>query len=294
MIDIKKEFWKALTCISPVLNAKVLYYSAYGKRLNLTHPQTFHEKLQWLKLNRYIKDPMVRQCADKYRVRKYVKELGFGDSLIPLIASYDHAEQIQWNALPDTFVLKWNFGCGMNIVCQDKSAWNQEDVICRMQKWDKNDDYLMHGELQYNCQHKILVEKYLRPEHGGLPADYKVYCFNGKPLAILFIDGRATVGQTAAFFDTNWQFLSETGKGAYVKFQEHPDAPRFLQKMLDASSKLSQPFEFVRIDFYEVDNHLYFGEMTFTPAGGFFTSQCKIDGKTMGEILKISTDEHVG
>ena len=133
----KETYFSILTVISPVLNTKMRYKDAFGKKLDLNNPQTLNEKILWLKLNKYINDPLVIQCADKYRVREYVKSCGCGEILNELIGVWNTAKEIPWEDLPNQFVLKWNFGAGMNIICTDKSKMNKNEVIRQMEKWEK-------------------------------------------------------------------------------------------------------------------------------------------------------------
>lgn len=282
------RFRSLLTRISPVLNTKVTYFMKFKKRLNLKDPKDLKEKILWLKLRDYETNPLVRQCADKYAVRAYILEKGCPEILVPLIASYDSVEEIDWDSLPEAFAMKWNFGCGFNIICPDKSQLDIPQTIEKMEKWGKSKYHLLYSEMQYkDVPKKIIVEQYLKPESGKLPEDYKLYCFNGKPLAVLYLAGRETEHMQAVFMDPQWNLLGETGKAKYKALTELPPKPQALDKMVEYAKRLSEPFEFVRVDFYEIDGQVYFGEMTFTPAGGFEVSQCKINGKTMGELLEI-------
>ena len=148
------------TIISPKLNTKMRYKAAFGKELNLDNPKTLNEKLLWLKLNNYSKDPLVIQCADKYRVREYIKDCGCGDILNELYGVYDSADEIPWEDLPNKFVLKWNFGAGMNIVCTDKSQMRRDEVIRQMKKWGRNKYWLPYSEMQYKyIPQKIICER---------------------------------------------------------------------------------------------------------------------------------------
>lgn len=115
----------------------------------------------------------------------------------------------------------------------------------------------------------------------------KFYCFNGEPLAILYMTGRGSEHMQAAFFDLNWNMIGTTGKRNYQSFEATPPAPASLNRMAEAARILSKDFKFVRVDLYDVDGKPFFGEMTFTPAGGFDVSQCRINGQSMGELLKI-------
>ena len=191
---LHREYFKILTTISPTLNAKARYKSVHKKKLNLKNPQNFNEKLLWLKLNRYNKDPLVVQCADKVAVRDYIKDCGYADILNELIGVWDCPCQIPWDELPQKFALKWNFGAGMNIICKDKDVLNRQEIIAQMKEWGKSKCWLDHGEMQYKyIDKKILCEKFIEcPDQAVIP-DYKVYCFNGKPQAILVMHDR---GQT--------------------------------------------------------------------------------------------------
>lgn len=147
----------AATIVSPTLNTRIRYYLAFKKRLNLKHPKTLNEKLLWLKLNKYMTNPLVIQCADKYRVREYVKESGCEDILIPLIGAWDRAEDIPWDELPNQFVLKWNFGAGMNIVCTDKSKIDRVEILKQLDEWGKSKYWLPYSEMQYKYTPKKIV-----------------------------------------------------------------------------------------------------------------------------------------
>lgn len=285
---LKVLYYQMLSIISPTLNTKVRYKAVFKKKLDLDNPKTFKEKLLKLKLKRYINDSLVIKCADKYAVREYVTEKGCESILIPLLASYNNANEIEWDKLPESFVIKWNFGCGFNIICPEKDKLDITSTIKKLNNWKKDKSYLIHSEMQYGkAKKKIIIEKYLKPNNGELPADYKVYCFNGEPQAILYMCDRGTKQMSAAFFDKDWNFISETGK-SYNNVSNDISAPACLKEMIDVSRKLSQPFEFVRMDYYVINDMLYFGEMTFTPAGCMFASECKVNDKTMGELLDIS------
>lgn len=280
-----------LTCISPKLNTVVTYYMKFRKKLNLKDPKDLKEKILWLKLRDYATNPLIRQCADKYAVRQHIQQQGCEEILIPLIAAYDRVEDIPWDELPNSFVIKWNFGCGFNIICPDKSRLNIPAVIKKMNKWSKTRYHLGYSEMQYKgVPKKILVEEFLKPEHGHLPDDYKVYCFNGEPKATLYMSGRNTKNANAVFMDNDWNFLAETGKAKYSHITELPERPTTFDQMLEYARILSKPFPFVRMDFYEINGKIYFGEMTFTPAGGYDVSQCPIDGKPMGDYLDVTPE----
>lgn len=278
--------FSASTLISPELNTKLRYRYLFKKKLNLKSPQSFNEKLLWLKLNRYINDPLVIQCADKYRVRDYVKDCGYEDILIDMIGAWDTADQIPWDELPDRFVLKWNFGAGMNIVCKDKESLDIPKTVKQMNKWRKKKYWLSHSEMQYKYMpKKIICEKYLEhPQESAIP-DYKIYCFHGKPEAVLVMHNRGSGKMSTEFFNTQWKPLENSSK--YAVATEPAEKPLCLEEMLKAAEKLSAPFPFVRCDFYVLGEKFYFGELTFTPAGGMYVSTTKINGKDMAEYLNV-------
>lgn len=275
-----------LTCISPKLNTKVTYRMKFRKKLDLKNPKNLREKILYLKLRDYATHPLIRQCADKYAVRDYIEKQGCGEILIPLIAAYDRVEDIPWEDLPDAFAMKWNFGCGFNLICPDKTKLNIPAAKEKLERWRKTRYHLGYSEMQYKgVPKKILVEKYLKPKSGALPDDYKIYCFHGEPKATLYMSGRHTSSMQAVFMDNDWNLLGETGKKKYVHTTAMPEKPASFEAMLDYARKLSAPFPFVRMDFYEIDGKVYFGEMTFTPAGGYDVSQCLVDGKPMGDLV---------
>lgn len=282
---LREAYYKTLTSISPKLNVKARYKSVHKKELDLNNPKTFSEKLLWLKLNRYNYDPQVIQCADKVLVRDYVKDCGCEDILNELLGVWDTPDEIPWDELPQRFALKWNFGAGMNIICKDKDTLNRQTVVAQMKKWGKSKSWLDHAELQYKyIPKKILCEKFIEcPDQAVIP-DYKVYCFNGKPQAILVMHDR---GQTVKgeFFDTQWESLPTPEK--YEKPTIPTPKPECLHRLLEISEKLSAPFPFVRCDFYIVGRKIYFGELTFTPASGLYTSETTIHGKSMADFLEI-------
>ncbi|MBQ3944866.1 MAG: glycosyl transferase [Alphaproteobacteria bacterium] len=287
--NLKKKYYQCLTIISPRLNTKARFRQK-GRPLDLHDPKTLDEKIQCLKLTRYGKDPLVKQCADKYAVRKYIEDKGCSDLLVPLIAVYDKVRDIQWDKLPDAFAMKWNFGCGFNIICADKTTLDIEDAKKKMKKWGKDRGcYLDYAEMQYKgVRRKIIVEEYLKPETGLVPADYKVYCFNGQPKFILVCVGRENDKRPKFyFFDENWELarINPDSKKAPEGFS-YPK-PSCFDKLMQSAKTLSAPFEFVRADFYVVNNKVYFGELTFTPAGGTDPNRLRETDLMFGKMLKI-------
>ena len=168
-----------LARLSPELNTRRIYYSYYHKAINLKAPETFDEKIQWLKLNRYGHDPLIRQCADKYAVRQFVADRGCSETLNDLYAVYTSVDEICWDKLPQKFVLKMNTGSGYNLVCADKSKLDIDASKAKLRRWcrESRDFYMRFSEMQYkDIEPKILCERFIESDDGLLPADYKLFC----------------------------------------------------------------------------------------------------------------------
>lgn len=273
-----------LTIISPKLNSYVVYRFKFKKNLNLREPKDFNEKINWLKLYSYNKNPIVRACSDKVAVREYVAKCGCSETLNEVIGIYDSVDDIDWDKLPSKFVLKCNHGCGCNIVCADKNDLNIQDVTRVLENWQRNSYHLAYAEMQYRTNsRKILCERYLEPEVGLLPIDYKIYCFNGIPKLILVCTERE-IKVKFNFFDLDWNIL-DIGKSPADKFVPKP---KCLDKMVEYARILSGDFPFVRVDFYEYQGKPIFGELTFTPAAGIAEYYNREGLLLLGKMLDLT------
>lgn len=246
----------------------------FKKRINLKNPQTLDEKIQYLKFHDYYQNPLVTQCADKYAVRDYVKQCGCEEILNELYFVWDSVDEIEWDKLPNQFVIKWNFGCGQNLICFDKSKLDIEDAKRKLKEWYKIHDafYLAYSEMQYQgIPPKLICEKLIETEDGGLPVDYKLYCFSGKADCVLVCVGRNTNGHDTAyyFFDKDWNLRRYNKRGKEAPADFTLPKPDGLEKLFEYAEKLTKPFPFVRADFYLEKGKVTFGELTFTPCGGF-------------------------
>ena len=285
-LHISKKLFRTAALISPYWNTQLCFLRASGHTANLECPTTFSEKLSWLKLNCYARDPLVKQCADKYMVRSYVKEKGLEHILNELLGTWHNPDDISWETLPDSFALKWNFGCGFNLLCKQKADLDIAQVTSKLKHWGRDHFWLEYAELQYKVAEKrILCERYLDTASGIPLLDYKFYCFHGKPLAVLVI-ARPEGGEKAAvFMSPEWDLISDIP--ARYKESLVPQKPACWAEMLQVAESLSEPFPFVRVDLYNHDGRVIFGEMTFTPSAGIFPSETRIDGKAMGEYLDL-------
>lgn len=281
---ISTSIYKALTRISPRLNTQLRYQRAAGRFADLKNPKSFSEKLLWLKLNCYADDPVVRQCADKLQVREYVTECGLGELLNPLLAVYDRVEDIPWEELPEKFVLKWNFGCGANLICPARDKLDTAAAAAQLAAWGKNEFWQEFAELQYRIDKKvILCERFLETPEGEELLDYKFYCFHGKAKAVLVIARPENGEKAAVFMSPEWELISDVPDRYRASLV--PERPKCLEEMVAAAERLSEPFPFVRVDFYQHEGRPVFGELTFTPAAGILPAETKIDGRTMGEMI---------
>ena len=274
-----------LSSFAPMLCDRLMFLHRFHRLPNLKDPHTLNEKILWLKQKVYADDPLVVKCADKYAVREYILEMGCGDVLNELYDVWDRPEDIDWEALPERFVLKCNHGCGYNYICNDKSAADRDACIALLQKWMHEDYWRLYVERHYrNIEKKIVCEKLLG-DGKTFPTDYKVYCFNGKPLYILTCEDRGN-GQTHFFFfDSNWNFCPITHDGLTKSKDFMLPKPNHFEKMLDYAEKLSAPFPFVRVDFYDLDEKLVFGELTFTPSAGLDTNRLAETDRMFGDML---------
>lgn len=283
--EIYRVFLCGLSVISPVLNSKISYLVKNKKKLNLKTPATFKEKIIYLKLFKYNQDELVKKCADKWCVRQYIEERGYGKYLIPLIDVYDNVDAIDFQNLPNAFALKWSFGAGYNIICSDKKQLDVRETREKLRKWGKIKYHLYNGEFQYkDTKRRIIAEEFIGNSKGISPDDYKIYCFNGVPRAILVMTGRGGKMSTV-FMNPEWECIGYTNK--YDSMDCNIDKPAVLDEMIEFAKAISRDFPFVRVDVYVVNNRLYFGEMTFTPAGGIYCSEIDIDGKNMGAYLEV-------
>lgn len=264
-----KPIWRTFVGFFPVAASKIVYRRARGERLDLKNPKLYDEKLQYLKLFEYSKNDLVSMCADKYAVREYVKQCGCEDTLNELIGVWDDVDSIPFDELPDKFVLKCTHGCHMNIICRDKQRLDIAATKKQLKKWMKEKYWKRNAELHYKkIQPRVICERYISDLAEGLPIDYKIYCFDGAPQFVEIISGRSE--DFLLFKDTyRWVNTWEVIDAATVENDLNVPRPVSFDKMLSVSKKLSQggKFPFVRVDLYDVNGNVVFGELTFTSAG---------------------------
>lgn len=252
---------------------KFIYFLRTGKSLNLKEPKDLNEKFQWISIN--WRNPLITRCADKYLVREYLIGKGCGDILNELYGAYDRGEDIPFEALPEKFALKCNHGSHMNIICEDKSSFDKTSAVKQLNKW-LSKPYGRGTEWQYKpIPRKILAEKYIESKDGSM-IEYQLFCFNGRPQFFLVrndlrnsaADKKAT--QYAVSYTMDWKRIYMR-KGE-ERFDFDLPKPHNYQKMIDYATILCADFPQVRVDFYEVDDRLLFGELTFSSNGNVQTN----------------------
>ena len=247
------------------LYLKLVYRARVGKKLNLKNPKRFNEKLQWLKL--YDRNPLYTTMVDKYKVKSYVSNIIGPEHVIPTIGVWNSPEEVEFDKLPDQFVLKCNHDSGGLVICKDKDKLDVKKAKEKLNKAFKKNGYSFGREWPYkNVQKRILCEKYMEDESGYELKDYKVLCFNGEPKLVQIHRGRFN-RHTQDYYDVNWNHLEYT-QGCPLS-EVAMERPVFLDEMLSLSRKLSKGIPHVRVDWYYVDGTLYFGEMTFFDASGY-------------------------
>jgi hypothetical protein len=286
-------WYPILKCASPDKYPELLadwYHETTGKYLNLNHPKTYNEKVQWLKL--FDTNQLKTRLSDKYLVRQWISEKIGGRYLIPLLGVWDNFDDINFDKLPNQFVLKANHGCGWNIIVKDKSKFDRKNAKQKFGIWmNSNFAYCSGLELQYrDIEPKIIAEQYLEDISGGL-ADYKFYCFEGKPYCVeYFIDRFEKGGYKAIMYDLEWNPAGWT-----LDANHEPGSvtkkPEKFDEMVQLVSRLCVGFHHVRIDLYSPNGNIYFGEMTFTSCSGLEHFEPEEWNLKLGEMIKLPIGE---
>lgn len=290
--SIRLKFLRLLSFIPDVPMIKLQYRIKTGRKLDLKNPKRFTEKLQWYKLN--YKNPLMIQCVDKYDVREYVKSKGLEDILIPCYGIFDSVDEINWDDLPNQFVMKDTLGGGGNsvIIVKDKKKVNIEELKRRGKEWTSIKAHVRDAgrEWPYYCgkNHRIIVEKYIEAEEkeGGL-IDYKYFCFDGKPTWIYVMADR-NIGQSVGvgIYNKNFEKVSVSRNDERI-LERCIEKPENFKMMKKISSILSEDFPEARIDLYDNDGKILFGEITFYDGSGYMTFTPDSFDLEMGRTFKL-------
>ena len=247
---------------------KLYFPCKMGYKLNLANPQTYSEKLQWLKL--YYRKPELTKMVDKYAVKEYVASKIGSNYIIPTLGVWEKPEDIEWEKLPNQFVLKCTHDSGGIVICRDKNTLDKEVVVNKLRKALNQDFYSSTREWPYrNVPRRIIAEKYIQlaPCSIDLP-DYKFFCFDGTVKGLFVATDRQNPNEEVKFdfFDAEYNHLPFRQGHDHAKIM--PPRPMHFETMLKAAEKLSKGFPHVRVDFYDTPEGVLFGEMTFFHFGG--------------------------
>ncbi len=293
------QIWAVLF---PSWYAKYYYKLVTHKKLNLKNPQDYNEKVQWLKI--YSDTSQWTVLADKYRVRQYIEKCGLSDILVELYGVWSKAEDIDFTILPDNFVLKSNNGCGTNILIYDKKEMDFDYTRRLLKEWLRKRiglvDFQPH---MWNIDRRIIAEELLQDTYNKELStsiiDYKIFCFHGEPeiISVLYnrknivvgspVNGKGSIDKLEKVYDLKWNSRSDVLSHPFPGHESFEiPKPKCLNEMLSIARILSKPFPQVRVDLYEVNSKVYFGELTFTSGGLLdFTPQYL---QEMGDKINLS------
>ncbi len=258
-----------LNWIPDKLYLKMAFYGEKKKKLNLENPTTFNEKLQWLKI--YDRNPYYSQLVDKFAVKNIVAQKLGPEHVIPTLAVWENTAAIDFSVLPDQFVLKCTHDSGSVIVCKDKNIINKEKILNRIDGNMRKDPFWLGREWPYrNVKPRIIAEEMLADENDGDLKDYKFFCFNGV-VKCFKIDFDRFIGHRANYYSPEGELLRFGEAVCPPDYDRVIPLPQNLVQMIEFAEVLSTNIPFVRVDFYESLNKVYFGEITFFPASGFGT-----------------------
>lgn len=264
---------------------KIMFKLRIGYKLNLKNPEKFNEKLQWLKL--YNRNPLYTKLVDKNDVREFIKEKIGEEYLIPQIGLYNTVSEINFQKLPKKFVLKCTHDSGGIVICKDKDKLDLEKAKNKLEKHMKNNYFYWGREWPYkNVKPRIVCEEFIEDGKNEDLIDYKFMCFNGKvKCSFVCLNRNSKEGLNVDFYDREWNKMpfERHYKNSSITIEK----PKQYEKMIELSEKLAKDFPFVRVDFYEVKEKIYFGELTFFPGSGFEEFRPEQYDKVLGDWLEI-------
>lgn len=297
LLKAQNAMWKLLYHTMPdKLMLSIKYRHCFHKKLNWDSPKSFSEKIQWLKI--YGRTPINVVMSDKYAVKAYVKEQIGEQYIIPLLGVWDKPEDIDFSKLPEKFVIKCNHNSGLGMyICRDKSKLDEQAVRKELRKGLRQNYYINSREYAYkDIPRKIIAEEYMEDNETKELRDYKFFCFDGEPKALFIASGRLQGEESVTFdfFDMDYNHLPFTN--GHPNAKNTPKKPRCFEEMKQLATKLSKGMPHVRVDFYEVNGRVYFGEFTFSHWGGMMPFEPEEWDYTFGSWLKLPKHEklHTG
>ena len=266
------------------------FQAAMGETLNIENPQTFNEKLQWLKV--YDRKDLYTTLVDKYRVKQYVADKIGDEYIIPTYGVWDKFEEIDFNVLPDKFVLKCTHDSGGIIVCTDKKSLDKKKARKKIERCLQRNYYLSYREWPYkDVEPRIIAEKYIAKDGTDIP-DYKLMCFDGEvKCSFVGSERHGMEGLKVTFYDLDWNEMPF--ERHYPKSTYPLPRPEKYEEMIRLAEILSKNIPFVRVDFYEVDGKIYFGEMTFFPGSGLEEFTPKKWDYVLGSWINLANTDYL-
>jgi len=282
-------YFMSLGCfnfLSDITFLKLKYRLIFKKNLNLNNPKTFNEKLQWLKL--YDRKKEYISMVDKYEVKKYVTEKIGQEYVIETFGIYNNWNEINFEKIPNKFVIKCTHDSGGVIICKDKSCFNYGEAKEKINKFLKRNYYWNGREWPYkNIKPRIIIEKYMEDNKTEELRDYKFFCYHGK-VKFFKIDYDRQVCHKANYYDVNGNIMPFYEKSYPAEFSRKIELPINLKKMIELAEKLSSNHTFLRVDFYEMNSKIYFGELTFYPASGFGKFEPEEWDERIGKLINLN------
>ena len=282
--NVIEFFYRSLGFLSDEKYLRLLFRLRMGRKLDLDNPKTFCEKLQWLKI--HGREEIYTTMADKYLAKQFIAGIIGEKYVVPLLGVWDRFDDIDFDALPDKFVLKCNHDSGSAIICRDKTKLDKENARKILEKSLKTDYFILKREWPYkNINRRIIAEEYLEDEPGVNLFDYKFFCLNGIPRIMYVIEG-ASDNPTEAFFDMEQNYLDLEMEDPRPKIP--PRLPDCFDEMKRLAAELSDGVPFLRVDFFCVKGRLYVGELTFFHESGFGEIKPKEWDEKLGNMLDLS------
>lgn len=265
---------------------KMTFKTIVGYDLDLDHVETFTEKMQWIKLN--DRKPVYTTMVDKYAAKDYVAGMIGREHIIPTIGVWNHFNEIDFTMLPQRFVLKTTHNSGGVIVCRDKKVFNISAAKKRIDKNLSFNYYKIGREWPYkNVPPRVIAEEYMEDTNSPELIDYKFFCFDGEPLFLYVSQGMSNhITARMSFVTFDWE-LAPYERKDYRPFEILPPKPTKFNEMVELSKILSKGHAFLRVDLYEINETVYFSELTLTPCGGFIPFKSLDQDRAMGKLLKV-------
>lgn len=266
---------------------ELLYKNTFGYRLDLENPQTFNEKIQWMKL--YYRKSELPEFVDKAEAKNKVAKIIGEQYIIPTIGVYDSFDEIDFDKLPNQFVIKCTHDCASVIICRDKNKFDIKDArkkinkALRVKYYGKNNREWVYSQITP----RIIIEKFMKNEEADDVVDYKFFCFNGKP-QVMYISSGLENHATASisFADMDYKLL-DIKRADYKSLDKLPPKPKCFEEMKKLARKLSKNFPQVRVDLYEINGRPYFGELTFYTCGGMVNWKKHEYDERLGKMIKL-------